>query len=89
LKDLRAQQVATKIKFFNIASASLSELTYGIHAAFRLGYIDQPMYQRLEEHTRMVAAPLNGLIRRERLGSIGKASGSTVTLALLIIVALG
>jgi four helix bundle protein len=40
-----------KIKFFNIASSSLSEVTYGVHAAFRLGYIDQPTYERLEEET--------------------------------------
>ena len=45
-----------RIKFFNIASSSLSEVTYGVHAAFRLGYIDQATYERLEEETRMVAA---------------------------------
>ena len=73
-----------KIRFFNIASASLSELTYGTHAAFRLGYIDQTTYDRLEEQTRMVAAPLNGLIRRERLGLLGKAIASTRTLISLI-----
>ena len=73
-----------KIKFFNIASSSLSEVTYGIHAALRLGYIDQPTYERLEEQTRMVAAPLNGLIRKERLGLLSKAIASTVTMMLLM-----
>lgn len=28
------------LRFFNIASASLSELTYGLHSAHRLQYID-------------------------------------------------
>jgi four helix bundle protein len=72
-----------KIKFFNIASASLSEVTYGIHAAFRLGNIDQTTYERSEERTRMVAAPLHGLIRKERLGLRGKVIASTATMVLL------
>jgi four helix bundle protein len=29
-----------KLNFYNIASASLSEVTYGLHAAHRLGYLD-------------------------------------------------
>ena len=78
-----------KIKFFNIASASLSELTYGIHAAFRLGYIDKSTYEQLETHTRMVAAPLNGLIRKERLGLLGKAIASTATMMFLFATVLG
>jgi len=30
-----------KLNFYNIASASLSEVTYGLHAASRLGYLTQ------------------------------------------------
>jgi four helix bundle protein len=70
-----------KIKFFNIASASLSEVTYGIHAAFRLGYIDQARYEHLDELTRMVAAPLAGLIRHHRASRLVKA---IVPIALLV-----
>ena len=57
---------ADKIRFFNFASASLSELTYGLHAAHRLGYIDRTEYARLDEAARMVAGPLYGLIRAQR-----------------------
>jgi four helix bundle protein len=54
------------MNFFNIASASLSELTYGLHAAKRLEYIDEPTFQALDDHARTVAAPLNGLIKSYR-----------------------
>ena len=56
-----------RINFFNIASASLSELTYGLHAAHRLGYLDAQAYTARDDRTRMVAAPLNGLIRNARI----------------------
>jgi len=55
-----------KLNFFNIASASLSELTYGLHAATRLGYLTDDEYRRLDESTRKVAAPLNGLIKSKK-----------------------
>jgi four helix bundle protein len=52
-----------RLNFFNIASASLSELTYGLHAANRLGYLSDSQHSSLDERTRMVAAPLIGLIK--------------------------
>src|SRR5262245_42630061 len=55
-----------KLNFFNIASASLSELIYGLHAATRLGYLTDDEYGQLDERTRMVAAPLHGLIKSNR-----------------------
>ncbi|HXG87721.1 MAG TPA: four helix bundle protein [Vicinamibacterales bacterium] len=55
-----------KLNFFNIASGSLSEVTYGLHAAKRLGYVDDDTYRRLDDSARMVAAPLNGLIKAMR-----------------------
>ena len=73
-----------KIKFFNIASASLSEVTYGIHAALRLGYIDQARYEHLDELTRMVAAPLSGLIRHHRVSRLVKAIAPTAILVVLL-----
>jgi four helix bundle protein len=54
------------LRFFNMASASLSELTYGLHSAHRLGYIDAVEYKRLDDLAKMVAAPLHGLIRKRR-----------------------
>ena len=47
-------------------AASLSELTYGLHVALRLGYIDGAEHARLDEAARMVAGPLYGLIRAQR-----------------------
>jgi four helix bundle protein len=69
-----------KIKFFNIASASLSEVTYGIHAALRLGYIDQALHDRLDEMCRMVGGPLHGLIRHHRAKRLAKAVVPIVTM---------
>ena len=63
-----------RINFFNIASASLSELTYGLHAAHRLGYLDGESYRAFDDRTRMVAAPLNGLIRSTRLKTLASAT---------------
>lgn len=54
------------IRFFNIASASLNEAAYGLHAAFRLGYIPDELFRQLEAQVRGVAAPLHGLIRQKR-----------------------
>ena len=72
-----------KIKFFNIASASLSELTYGVHAALRLGYIDQSTHDRLEEMCRMVGGPLHGLIRHHRAKRLTQAIVPVFTMLLL------
>lgn len=71
-----------RINFFNIASASLSELTYGLHAAHRLGYLEDAAYRSLDERTRMVAAPLNGLIRSTRLKTIAGAAVKLTAFAL-------
>ena len=54
------------LRFFNIASSSLSELGYGLHACKRLGYIDEGTYADLEQKLRYVAGPLRGLIRKSR-----------------------
>jgi four helix bundle protein len=64
------RHVRETLNFLNIASASLSELAYGLHAANRLGYIDEPTYRALDDQARAVAGPLNGLLKhyRERAG---------------------
>ncbi len=74
-----------KLNFFNIASGSLSEVTYGLHAARRLGYVDDATYNRLDDQARMVAAPLYGLIRKKRAELIVKRTVSFVTLVLIAI----
>ena len=57
-----------KFHFLNIASASLAEVGYGLHAAHRLGYLTPARYEALELQVRQVAAPLNGLLDRYRSG---------------------
>jgi four helix bundle protein len=54
------------IKFLNISVSSLRELGYGLHAATRLGYLDPAALAAFEQKTSYIAAPLFGLIRRER-----------------------
>jgi four helix bundle protein len=55
-----------RIRFFNVAAASLRELGYGLHAARRLGYIGDDDSASLEQKMLDVGAPLMGLIRRYR-----------------------
>ena len=77
------QHTRDKLNFFNIASASLSEVTYGLHAARRLGYIDEDTYRSLDDLTRMVAAPLNGLIKKHRVTLVMKGVVSVLGFSLL------
>lgn len=56
-----------KLHFLHIASSSLAEAGYCLHAAKRLGYLNQKEYEVLELEVRQVAAPLRGLMK-----SVGK-----------------
>jgi four helix bundle protein len=52
-----------KAHFLNVAEASLAEVGYCLHAAKRLGYVDEATYSTLDLQVRQTAAPLVGLIR--------------------------
>jgi four helix bundle protein len=52
-----------RLRFLNIAEASLAEVGYCLHASRRLGYIADGDYARYERAVRAVAAPLHGLRR--------------------------
>ena len=54
--------------FCSIASASLAEVGYGLHAARRLGYLTAGQYAEWETRIIAIAAPLNGLMHRYRMG---------------------
>jgi len=56
-----------RLHFLNISEASLAEVGYCIHAARRLGYINDATYEELELDIRKVAAPLSGLVRSAHL----------------------
>ena len=55
-----------KLRYFNVAAASLNETGYGLHAAHRLGYFSDDVFEALVEKLKSVGAPLHGLIRERR-----------------------
>jgi four helix bundle protein len=57
---------ADRLHFLNIAEASLAEVAYCVHAAWRLGYITDSSRDDLEKELNGVGAPLSGLIRSVR-----------------------
>jgi four helix bundle protein len=73
-----------RLRFFSIASSSLSETGYGLHAARRLGYIDEATYVELEVRVRQVAAPLNGLIRSTKRKAAAKKAMLASSVAVFI-----
>jgi four helix bundle protein len=66
VEGIARDHAGDKLKFLNISVASLRELGYGLHAASRLGYIDSAAFAEYEKKLSYIAAPLHGLIRRER-----------------------
>jgi four helix bundle protein len=46
-----------RLHFLNIASASLAEVAYCVHAASRLGYISEPRLGEIEQNLPALPAP--------------------------------
>jgi four helix bundle protein len=59
---------ADRLHFLQIACASLAEVGYCLHAARRLGYLNDPVFEDLDLEIRKVSAPLRGLMK-----SMGRA----------------
>ena len=57
------------LHFCSIASASLAEVGYGLHAARRLGYLLPTEYEDFEKKVKLIAAPLRGLMSVYRSGN--------------------
>ena len=55
-----------RLHFLNISEGSLAEASYCVHAAWRLGYINDQTLSELEKDLNAVGAPLAGLIRSTR-----------------------
>ena len=55
--------VPDRLHFLQVASSSLGEVGYCLHAARRLGYISDADYRRLESEVRKTSAPLRGLMK--------------------------
>jgi four helix bundle protein len=63
------QEGPDRLRFLQIALASLSEVGYCLHAARRLSYLNERQYDGFEKEVRMTSAPLRGLMKslgRER-----------------------
>ena len=52
-----------RLHFLQIASASLAEVGYCLHAARRLGYLNHSRLEELELQVRQTAAALRGLMK--------------------------
>jgi four helix bundle protein len=55
-----------RLNFLNISWGSLAEVGYCLHVARRLGYINEPSYEKFDLAVGQVGAPLSGLIERAR-----------------------
>ena len=66
VEGIAREHARDKIRFFNISLASLRELGYSLHACVRLGYLEPASLAEFEQKMSYIAAPLHGLIRRER-----------------------
>jgi four helix bundle protein len=72
-----------RLKFLNIAEASLAEVSYCVHAGWRLGYISDQLRGELENDLNGVGAPLTGLIRSIRISN----AVTTITVAIVCVTA--
>ena len=52
-----------KLQFLQVACGSLAEVGYCLHAAKRLGHIDEPLYLKFVLRVRRTSAPLRGLMK--------------------------
>ena len=78
-----------RLHFLNISEASLAEVGYCIHAAKRLGYINDATCEELERDIRQVGAPLTGLVRAAHalptaLSMLGSGAAGAVLMFLIL-----
>jgi four helix bundle protein len=86
VEGIAREHAGDKLKFFNIAVSSLRELGYGLHSATRLGYLDSATFAAFEKKLSYIAAPLHGLIRRERSKKPVTSAGSVAVAFLALAV---
>ena len=66
VEGVARRSVRDRIRFLNIAEASLGEVTYCLHASHRLGYIQTHVHD-CQQRAKQVGAPLSGLVRSLRV----------------------
>jgi hypothetical protein len=67
LKELRGSTGAIGCSFYVRPGLQWVEVSYCLHAAKRLEYLDEALHRELDRALRKVAAPLLGLIRKRRV----------------------
>ena len=60
------RSIRERVRFLNIAEASLAEVGYCLHVARRLGYLEEREYAEVLKSVNGAAAPLVGLLRAVR-----------------------
>ncbi len=68
VEGMARRSVADRLRFLNIAEASLAEVAYCLHAARRLGYLSAVQHDELHRAALQVGAPLSGLVRSLKSG---------------------
>ena len=63
VEGMARRSLKDRLRFLNVAEASLAELAYCLHASRRLGYKCDDEYASLERAAFQVGAPLAGLVR--------------------------
>jgi len=63
VEGMARRSPADRLRFLNIAEASLAEVSYCVHASFRLGYVTRETHDAIQSSVRQVGAPLVGLMR--------------------------
>jgi four helix bundle protein len=66
VEDYGRRRRRERLRYLNIAEASLAEVSYCLHAAGRLGYLSPSLSKDMEKALNGVGAPLAGLIRSVR-----------------------
>lgn len=63
VEGMARRSLRDRLRFLNIAEASLAEVGYCLHVARRLGYLTPDEHTAFERAVLHVAAPLAGLMR--------------------------
>jgi four helix bundle protein len=63
VEGMARRSIRDRLRFLNVAEASLAELAYCLHVCKRLGYLTAEEHATFEAAALQVGAPLSGLIR--------------------------
>ncbi|HUR32205.1 MAG TPA: four helix bundle protein [Vicinamibacterales bacterium] len=63
VEGMARRSLRERLRFLNIAEASLAEVSYCLHVSQRLGYVTPEAHDSFDRAVRQVGAPLTGLMR--------------------------